>query len=57
MLLNIKDMSVRWKQIIFKTGGARLQIFKKLRGPVCKFLKNWGGGRAPPGPYGRYAYD
>ena len=36
-------------------GGARLQIFKKLRGPVCKFLKNWGA-RAPPGPYGRYAY-
>ena len=27
-------------------GGGRLQLFKKLRGPACKFLKNWGG----PGP-------
>ena len=35
------------KKIVCKTGG-----------PVCKFLKNWGGGagRAPPGPYGWYAY-
>ena len=30
--------------------GARLQIFKKLRGHVWKFLKNGGGGRAPPAP-------
>ena len=37
----------------FKNWGARLQIFKKLRGPVCKFFKNWRGGA---GPYGRYAY-
>ena len=28
-----------------KLGGARLQVFKKT-----------GGARAPPGPYGRYAY-
>ena len=31
----------------FQNWGARLQIFKKLRGPVCKFLKNWGGGAGP----------
>ena len=48
-------MSVRWKQIFSKLGGgARLQIFKKLRGPSANLKKNWGA--RPPGPYGRYAY-
>ena len=36
------------KIIFFLNWGARLQIFKRLRGPACKFLKSWVGGG--PGP-------
>ena len=45
---NIAYIHERTVKIFFysKTGGARLQIFKKLGG----------GGPGPPGPYGRYAY-
>ena len=34
----------------FFNWGARLQIFKKLRGPVCKFLKKKLGGPGPQAP-------
>ena len=37
-------------KFFFKTGGARLQIFKKLRGPVCRFLKKLGGPGPPQAP-------
>ena len=38
------------KIFFFQNWGGPSANFKKLRGPVCRFLKNWGGAGPPQAP-------